>query len=233
MQRLTRPRAVTVSAGRTKTAFSPVKGRMVVYVKAQALGTADAKSYDMNLLKTVYNSELVSQSIDANVDSCKQILHVNHSDIVTTLWISSEIQEASLGAILAAILLILQIIAITGAGIVLLNAAQSFIETLMPKPKYVAPDGTVFTDLASYITYMQNVSNPDAGYPYTCPYCGQGFKTKAEEQAHEATCPWKNGPPTNGGGGTDWIMLLIIGGVIIASIVIVPKVIDVFRPPSR
>lgn len=215
-------------AGGTKLAFSPIKRRMVVYSKCQALATAEHFEYDLTTLKNDYNSELAYQSIDAFVEDCKKIRTTFQDNLIIDLWVAG---ESPLDPWMIAIIIgIIFTVAITVAAVVILNASASFVERLFPKIKFYTPDGKVFDTLAEYATYMANVYNPSQGKPYTCMYCGQGFATAAERDEHQANCPWKEGPPSP---ETDWvssvIALLLVGGLVVGAVVILPKVLDVVR----
>jgi hypothetical protein len=214
-------------AGGTKLAFSPIKQRMVVYSKCQALATAEHFEYDLTTLKNDYNSELTNQSIDAFVEDCKKIRTTFQDNLSIDLWVAG---ESPLDPLLVAVIIGILILSATLAYIVILSSTATFIERVFPKMKFYTPDGKVFDTLAEYITYMQNVYNPSVAKPYTCMYCGQGFATEAERDAHQANCPWKAGPPSP---ETDWvssvIALLVVGGIVVGAVVILPKVLDLVR----
>jgi len=216
MRRLTVSKGF-IQTGRQKVMVSPVTGKLTVYTSCRAIAAADFFEYDMNALKTAYNQEFQRQGVDAQVQSCKKIRGLYQDNLITDLWVGVESPLAP--AIVAAIILIIKLIAITVATIVILSAATAFVETVFPKSKFYAPDGTEFTDLAAYLTYMRNW-NTGQGYPYTCMYCGQGFKTAAERDAHQVNCPWKGGPPT--GDNTLMYILLIVAGI--GAIIVISKV---------
>ena len=213
-------------AGGTKLAFSPIKQRMVVYSKCQALATAEHFEYDLTTLKNDYNSQLAYQSIDAFVEGCKKIRTTFQDNLSIDLWVAGEspLDPVTIGLIIA--LIIVGMMAICQV----LSSTATFVERIFPKMKFYTPDGKVFDTLAEYITYMQNVYNPSVAKPYTCMYCGQGFATEAERDAHQANCPWKAGPPSP---ETDWvssvIALLVVGGIVVGAVVILPKVLDLVR----
>jgi hypothetical protein len=216
-------------AGGTITAYSPIKRRMVVYSKCQALATSEPFEYDLTALKNDFNTQLATQSIDAYVEECKKIRTTFQDNLIVDLWVGGEspLDPATV------ILVIALIIAIVAGVCVVLSSTASFVERIFPQVKFYTPDGKVFDTLAEYLTYMQNVYNPTQGKSYTCPYCGQGFATAEEEATHEANCPWKNGVPT---AGTNWVGaltgLLIVAGLLIGAVLIVPRVLDLFKGPS-
>jgi hypothetical protein len=212
--------------GGTKLAFSPIKKRVVVYSKCQALATGTQFEYDLTTLKNDYNSQLAYQSIDAFVEGCKKIRTTFQDNLSIDLWVAGEspLDPVTIGLIIA--LIIVGMMAICQV----LSSTATFVERIFPKMKFYTPDGKVFDTLAEYITYMQNVYNPSVAKPYTCMYCGQGFATEAERDAHQANCPWKAGPPSP---ETDWvssvIALLVVGGIVVGAVVILPKVLDLVR----
>jgi len=211
-----------IQEGNKRTGVSPITGRLAVYSKCQAIQAVDFFTYDLNALKNAYNQDLADASIDAYVEECKEIRGTFQSNIVNDLWVAGESPIAA--ATVVAILVILA--AITASVIVTLSAASSFIERVFPQPKFYSPDGQVFTSLAAYLTYMQNIYNPSVAYPYTCPYCGQGFTTQEELDAHVQDCPWKEGPPNGGDNIWRWLTIAVFG---FAAIIIVPKMIDAFK----
>jgi len=223
MRRLTVSKGF-IQTGRQKVMVSPVTGKLTVYTSCQAVVAADFFEYDMNALKIAYDQEFARQGVDAQVESCKKIRGLYQDNLITDLWVG--VASPLAAAVVALIILIIKIIAITVATIVILSAASAFVEKVFPKSTFYAPDGKEFTDLAAYLTYMRNW-NTSQGYPYTCPYCGQGFKTLEEEQAHEANCPWKGGVPTAGANVWMYIILIVAG---IGAIIIIPKVIDIAFP---
>ena len=179
--------------------FSPLKGRMVLYSKCQAIAACEPFEYPLSELRDAYNSELENQGIDAYVEACKQLKGTFQDNLIVDCWVSTT--ESEVGFFLdpvtiAAIIGLLKIVAFWTGMILFLALATAFVEIVFPRSKFYAPDGTVFTDLAAYISYMQNVYNPAHASPYTCMYCGQGFATVEERDAHQAQCPWKEGPPT-------------------------------------
>jgi hypothetical protein len=213
--------------GGTKAAFSPIKHRMVVYSKCQALATAEHFEYDLTALKNDCNRELASQSIDAYVEQCKKIRTTFQDNLSIDLWVAG---ESPLDPLIIAVIIGILILSATLAYIVILSSTAAFIERIFPKMKFYTPDGKVFDTLAEYTTYMQNVYNPSVGKPYTCMYCGQGFATEEERDAHQANCPWKGGVPQP---ETSWvssvIALLAVGGIVAGTLIIVPKVLDLVR----
>ena len=223
MRRLTVSKGF-IQTGRQKVMISPITGKLTVYTSCQAVAAAGFFEYDMNALRVAYNEEFVRQGVDAHAESCKKIRGLSQDNLITDLWVG--VESPLLPAIVALIILILKLIAVTVAAVVILSAASAFVETVFPKSKFYAPDGTEFTDLAAYITYMRNW-NTGQGYSYTCMYCGQGFKTAAERDAHQANCPWKGGPPTPGADVWMYILLIVAG---IGAVIVIPKVIDVVFP---
>lgn len=222
MRRLTVSKGF-IQTGRQKVMVSPVTGKLTVYTSCRAIAAADFFEYDMNALKIAYNQEFQRQGVDAQVQSCKKIRGLYQDNLITDLWVGIESPIAA--ATVALIIFIIKLIALTAAAIVILSAATAFVETVFPKSKFYAPDGTEFTDLAAYLTYMRNW-NTGQGYSYTCMYCGQGFKTEAERDAHQTNCPWKGGPPT--AGADVWMyIVLIVGGI--GAIIIIPQVIGIFK----
>lgn len=207
-----------------KVMFSPIKKKMVVYSKCQGLISADFFEYPLSSLKAAYNEELAKENIDAYVEECRKVRGMYEDHLITDMWVATESPLAP--AVVAAIIFIIKMVAVTVAAIYILSAASSFVETILPKSHFYAPDGKEFTDLASYITYMKNVYNPSEGYPYTCPYCGQGFATEEELEKHMESCPWKSGPPTP---TADIWMYIIIAIAGIGAIVIIPKVLDLLK----
>ena len=222
MRRLTVSKGF-IQTGRQKVMVSPVTGKLTVYTPCRAIAAADFFEYDMNALKTAYNQEFQRQGVDVQVQSCKKIRGLYQDNLITDLWVGVESPIAA--AVVALIIFIIKLVAITVATIVILSAASAFVETVLPKSKFYAPDGTEFTDLAAYLTYMRNW-NTGQGFPYSCRYCGQGFKTDAERVAHEANCPWKGGPPTAGADVWMYIVLIVAG---IGAIIIIPQVIGIFK----
>jgi len=210
--------------GRTIIRQSPITGRQQVYQSCQAIAATDFFTYPLDQLKTAYNQEFLNQSVDAYVENCKELRGTFQDNLIVDMWVATESPIAP--AVVAAIILIVKLVAITVAAIVILSAASSFVERLFPRPKFYAPDGTMFEDLAAYITYMQNLYNPSQGKPYTCMYCGQGFATAEERDSHQANCPWTAGPPS-GGPDIGTIILVVVGGAV--AIFIVPKLIDLIR----
>lgn len=168
-----------------------------VYVKTQAIAACEPFVYDMNALKEAYNQEFAAQGVDAYVDDCRQITGTFSNHLVVDVAVAAEgpipVAVASL------IIFIIKATAIAVAAVVILTAAASLVETIKgppaPEVKFYTPDGQVFDTLIEYTTYMTNVYNPGQGLPYTCPYCGQGFATEEERDAHQEECPWKEGPP--------------------------------------
>jgi len=223
MRRLTVSKGF-IQTGRQKAMVSPITGKLTVYTSCRAIAAAAFFEYDMNALKTAYNQELQRQGVDAQVQFCKKIRGLYQDNLITDLWVAAEGPIPA--AVVALIIFLIKVVAVSVAAIVILSAASAFVETVFPKSKFYAPDGTEFTDLAAYLTYMRNW-NTGQGYPYTCMYCGQGFKTEAERDAHQANCPWKGGPPTVGADVWMYIVLIVAG---IGAVIIIPKVIDIAFP---
>jgi hypothetical protein len=212
------------STGQQRVMYSELQERMVVYTRCQAHQAVDFFTYDLDLLKQAYNQELTNQGVDAFVDQVKELRGTFQSNIITDMWVATEGQISA--AIVSLIILILKLVAIAVATLVILSAAASFIEVVLPKSKFYAPDGKEFDSLSEYITYMQNVYNPSQAKPYTCMYCGQGFATAEERDAHQATCPWKSGPPSAGGGFEN---LIVVGLIAVVVIVVVPPIIGLVK----
>jgi len=208
---------------RTKTVYSPLKKTFAVYASCQAIAATPPFDYPMNALKVAYDNEFINQSIDAHVDRCTQIRPVGspQSSLVVDLWVNSDDLHTMRLSIIGAIIFIIEMVVLTYAATQILSAASSFLEKIFPKPKFYAPDGTVFDSLSEYVTYMQNVYNPTKGKPYTCMYCGQGFATAEERDVHQQNCPWIGGPPDH---DFTWLLLLLAG--VVVAIVVVPKIIE-------
>lgn len=214
----------------TKLMLSPLTGKLAVYSKTQQLLTTDRFQMDMNLLKDQFNGAFLEQRVDAQVEECRMIQTFNQSNVIIDTWVAGEspILPAVAWAVIAVVIIVV------AAYVIILAATAVFIERLWPKPTYYAPAKTgetteKFHDYASYLTYMQNVYNPQFGKPYSCPYCGQGFATEAEMLEHMEYCPWKEGPPDRDEWPW-WMTALLIGGGVLGLIIIVPKVLDALAP---
>lgn len=220
----------------TKVMRSRLTGRLTVYTLTEQIAATEPFEYNLNLLRDAYNGELLNQGVDAYVESCKQIRGLLQDNLIVDTWVATQEetvlgkQELFIPAIWIPLIIgIIKIVAFTVASVIVLSAAASFVERVFPRPKFYAPDGTMFTDYAAYLTYMQNISNPAAGKPYTCMYCGQGFATEAERDTHQEQCPWKDGPP--GVPPPEWLVWVIAGlGIIGLTVVAV----TVLKPvPAR
>lgn len=214
-----------------KTAVSPITGKLTIYTKCQGIAACEYFEFPMNVLKAAYNDEFANQSppIDASVESCKKIRGMTEDHLLVDMWVAAESPIAP--AVAALIIFLIQLVAVTVAGVVMLSAASAFVEKIFPKMRFYSPDQKVFESQAAYVTYMTNVWNPAHGYSYTCMYCGQGFKTVEERNAHQNECPWKGGVPN--GGGADWLMLITICVVALGAIIIVPKLLDILPTKKK
>jgi len=219
---------------RTKVMLSRLTGRLTIYGLTQQIAATEKIDYDVNLLRDAYNDELLYQSVDAHVESCKQIRGLFQDNLEINTWVATtEVTVAGKQELLIPVVLIpliiaiIKIVAFTVASLVILSAAASFVERIFPRPTFYAPDGTSFDSLASYLSYMQNVWNPAQGANYTCMYCGQGFTTEAERDTHQDQCPWTGGPPD---GGFDWLVWVVAGLGIIG---LTAVAVTVFKPSPR
>jgi len=173
-----------------KVAYSPLQRKMVVYSLCQAIQSTDFITYPLDVLRDAYNEELYASGIDAHVDACKELRGTFTSELIVDIWVAGEspVDPATVVAILG----ILKTVAAVIAGILIFSLAATYIEritsTLFPQGKWYTPDGQVFSTPQEYITYMRNVYNPNQGYPYTCPYCGRGFRTQEELDQHIQDC---------------------------------------------
>lgn len=219
----------------TKVMQSRLTGLPTVYSLTQAIAATEPIDYDATVLKNAYNDEFFFQGLDAHVESVKQYRGLLQDNMVVDTWVATtEALDVTTGRVvqlippllIAAIIQIIPIIAFAVAAVVIIAAATAFVERAFPRPKFYAPDGTEFSDLASYLSYMQNISNPAQGKPYTCIYCGQGFATVVERDTHQEQCPWKDGPP--GPATPEWMVwaiagIGIIGLTVVAVTVLKPK----------
>ena len=209
-----------------KRMISPITRKLTVYTKTQQILTCGRFDYDMALLRDQYNEAFYAEGVDAQVEEARMIQSFNQSNLIMDTWVAG----AGPISTVTAFLVIMIIASITASIVIILSAAVSFVERVFPKPKFYAPPKTgeeavVFVDYTAYLTYMQNVYNPQFGKPNTCPYCGQGFATEAEMLEHMENCAWKEGPPS-----VDrwpwWLPVAIAAGGIAAVIFVVPKIID-------
>jgi len=168
-----------------------------IYAKTQAIAACDPFVYDMNALKEAYNQEFRNYAVDAYVDNVRQIRGTFSNHLIVDVSVGTDSPIST--AVAALIIYILGLTATTVALVILMSAGVSFREGIFGAPpaeaKFYTPDGKEFDTLIEYVTYMQNVYNPTQGMLYTCMYCAQGFATEAERDAHQAECPWKEGPP--------------------------------------
>lgn len=202
-----------------------------VYVKVQAIGACEPFDYDMNALKEAYNQEFIKNGVDAYVDHCRQITGTFSNHLIVDMSVASESPlPPGVGGL---IIYLVGLVATMAAAAVFVSLAAALREAIFgappPEVKFYTPDGKEFSTLIEYITYMQNVYNPSQDMPYTCMYCGQGFATEEERDAHQEECPWKEGAPyppaEEAPGWLPWVagavIILSVAGI---AIVVLPRV---------
>lgn len=208
---------------------SPVTGQQTTYYEHHTLATFRADHpVAPDSLKTLMNNHLAEHGYDAFVDEVKIIEEPFFTSVQSRVWISG---SSPVDPFTALVILAILIIAISAVAVtwILATSAQTIIERFWPSSKFYQKDvsGNAITvdNLAEYIT-CQRTAYPDG---HVCPYCGQVFMAKqygpstgdasqgtyatdadaiAAEQAHEASCPWKNGVP---GAPPSWEGLIVIG----------------------
>lgn len=201
------------------------KKSMQIRVKAQAIMACEPTAYPMSSLKRAYNEEFTARGVDVSVTECKQIRGAFSNHLVVNMSVAAEGPIPV--AVAALIIFLIKVVAVSVAIIGVIVATAALVETIFPRPKFYASDGTEFDSLAGYITYQQRLHPTQ----YVCHYCGQPFNTAEERTAHEKECPWKEGPP----GADEWgWMKWVVGGIIaVGGIVVVSKVLPKILPERK
>lgn len=193
-----------------KRMVSALTGKLTTYREHVALMTCQqAAPVPPESLKTLMNSSLLENQVDAVVEEVKIIQGAIDTNVQCKIWIG-QTQEAALDAAFIALVFMVLVVCVTAlAGVyILLSTAQTIIERFWPQAKFYQIDAAgnqiVVSSLAEYIT-CQRAANPDK---YVCGYCGQVFDTEAKRDAHQTTCPWLEGVP---GAPPPWQGLVVIG----------------------
>lgn len=202
-----------------------------VYMKCQAIAAVEPFDFSMEALKTEYDRQFVENGVDAYVDNVRQIQGTFSNHLIVDMSVAGESPLSS--AVVSLIIFLIKAAAVAAVPLVVLAAAAAFVEKIRgppgPEAEFFTPDGQVFDTLIEYTTYMQNVYNPTQGKPYTCLYCGQGFATEEERNAHQQECPWKDGPPYPPADDFPSWVPWVAGAVIVVSfvgfgIVVMPRI---------
>lgn len=215
-------------AGKTRVMRSPITGQPAVYYEHSALMTCQqAAPVPPDSLMTLMNSELAAQGIDAFADDVKIIQGWADTNIQTHMWIAG---ESPVGAWLALIVLAIVVGAVATVYIIS-STAQTIIEHFWPKSQFYQVDVNgnqiVVGSLAEYIT-CQRAAHPEG---FVCGYCGQVFSTAEERDAHEETCPWKEGVPGEPPPYTGIIIIGVGAVIVIGAIWVVGKIFGRERGP--
>lgn len=201
---------------------SRITGNLQTYVLTEQLATCQRFDIDMNVLKTSIQTEFDNQSIDAQIEECKQIRGSVYDYLITTTWApaSSPVLPALVVLLVKALIVVATFAAIV---IIAYQGAIGFKEILAPTPKYYCSicGAGPFDTVAELIAHRAQY-HPDAA-KYQCPYCGQAFNTPEELNAHVAECPWK--PQAI----PDWVPWVIVGIVAVGAIIIIPKVLGFIK----
>jgi hypothetical protein len=172
------------------------------------------------------NSKISEAGYDAFVDNVKVIQGSIDTNVSTHLWIA-ETQPAVAGKLIgpfAVLALLILIVGVVATIAIIASTAQTIIEHFWPQAKFYQVDANgnqiVVGSLAEYIT-CQRTAHPSE---FVCGYCGQVFPTQQLRDAHETTCPWREGVP---GAPPSWAGILIIGVgavVLVAGLWVLAKV---------
>jgi len=190
---------------KTRVMRSPITGQAQIYYEHTALMTCEqAEPVDTRSLKTLMNSELANAGYDAFVDDVKIFQGWADTSVQAHMWIAG---ESPVGPWTALAILAL-VVGVVATVYIIATSAQTIIEHFWPQPKFYQYDAEgnaiVVNSLAEYVT-CQEATHPGK---YVCHYCGQVFDTKEERDAHEETCPWREGVP---GQPPSYVGLIILG----------------------
>lgn len=195
----------------TISIISPLTGKLTTYIEHSALMTCQqAEPVAPESLKSLMNSKISEGGYDAFVDEVKIIQGSIDTNVYSHLWIA-DVQPATAGRLIGPFAVLAILILIVGGVAtlyIIASTTQTIIEHFWPQPKFYQVDvqgnQIVVNSLAEYIT-CQRAAHPNE---FVCNYCGQVFPTQELRDAHEATCPWKEGVP---GAPPSWAGIAIIG----------------------
>lgn len=176
----------------TKQMLSPLTGKLTIYYEHSALMSFQlADPVPPESLRTLMNSNLLDAGYDATVDEVKIIQTALDTNVQAHIWIA---EQSPVGPWLALAILAI-CVTVCYIWYQSTSTAQTIVEHFWPKAKFYQVDvegnQIVVGSLAEYIT-CQRAAHPDE---FVCGWCGQVYPTEELRDAHEETCPWKDGVP--------------------------------------